>query len=79
MFGRKQAAEVMRDADLKPGVLVERVKSIIASSTLLQTMTEVTRSFAEPDATQKIVAEVLNLTKRKTTKLDEHKQEGISI
>jgi UDP-N-acetylglucosamine--N-acetylmuramyl-(pentapeptide) pyrophosphoryl-undecaprenol N-acetylglucosamine transferase len=79
MFGRKQAAEVMRDADLKPGVLVERVKSIIASSTLLQTMTEVTRSFAEPDATQKIVAEVLNLTRRKTTKSHEHKQEGISI
>jgi len=79
MFGRKQAAEVMRDADLKPGMLVERVKSIIASSTLLQTMTEVTRSFAEPDATQKIVAEVLNLTKRKTTKSHEHKQEGVSI
>src|SRR5438105_304740 len=49
MFGRRGAAQVMRDADLKPGVLVERVKSIIASSTLLQTMTEVTRSFAEPD------------------------------
>ncbi len=79
MFGRKQAAEVMRDADLKPVMLVERVKSIIASSTLLQTMTEVTRSFAEPDATQKIVAEVLNLTKRKTTKSHEHKQEGVSI
>src|SRR6266700_1189108 len=78
MFGRKQAAEVIRDADLKPGMLVERVKSIIASSTLLQTMTEVTRSFAEPDATQKIVAEVLNLTKRKTTKSHEHKQEGVS-
>jgi UDP-N-acetylglucosamine--N-acetylmuramyl-(pentapeptide) pyrophosphoryl-undecaprenol N-acetylglucosamine transferase len=79
MFGRKQAAEVIRDADLKPVVLVERVKSILASSTLLQTMTEVTRSFAEPDATQKIVAEVLNLTKRKTTKSHEHKQEGVSI
>ncbi len=79
MFGRKQAAEVMRDADLKPVLLVERVKSILASSTLLQTMTEVTRSFAEPDATQKIVSEVLNLIKRKTTKSHEHKQEGVSI
>ncbi len=79
MFGRKQAAEVIRDADLKPAMLVERVKSIIASSALLQTMAEATHTFAEPDATQKIVAEVLKLTNRKIPKSHEHKQEGVSI
>jgi UDP-N-acetylglucosamine--N-acetylmuramyl-(pentapeptide) pyrophosphoryl-undecaprenol N-acetylglucosamine transferase len=79
MFGRKQAAEVIRDADLKPAMLVERVKNIIASSALLQTMAEATRTFAEPDATQKIIAEVLKLTNRKIPKSHEHKQEGVSI
>ncbi len=60
-------------------MLVERVKSIIASSALLQTMAEATHTFAEPDATQKIVAEVLKLTNRKIPKSHEHKQEGVSI
>jgi UDP-N-acetylglucosamine--N-acetylmuramyl-(pentapeptide) pyrophosphoryl-undecaprenol N-acetylglucosamine transferase len=79
MFGRKQAAEVIRDADLKREVLVERVKSIITSSTLLQSMAEATATFAEPEATQKIVAEILHLANRKITQAHDHKREGVSI
>src|SRR5205085_11567478 len=79
IFGRKQAAEVIRDADLKREILVERVKSTITSSTLLQSMAEAIGTFAEPDATQKIVAEVLHLANRKIKKAHEHKREGVSI
>src|SRR5436305_7368244 len=79
MFGRRGAAEVIKDTDLKPVVLVERVKSILASSTLLQTMTEVTRSFAEPDATQDIVAEVMRIASTKSAKTHGQKHEVVSI
>src|SRR5229473_6847516 len=68
MFGCKAAAEVIRDADLKPEVLVERVKSILASDTRLKSLAEATRSFAKPDATQEIAAEVIKIASKKLPK-----------
>jgi UDP-N-acetylglucosamine--N-acetylmuramyl-(pentapeptide) pyrophosphoryl-undecaprenol N-acetylglucosamine transferase len=64
MFGRKQAALVVRDIDLKPEVLVERVLSVLASRATLQSMAEAARSFAAPEATQYIADEVITIAKR---------------
>src|SRR2546430_3577668 len=52
MFGREQAAEVIKDSDLKPQILVERIKYTIASNILIESMTNAARSFAKPLATQ---------------------------
>jgi UDP-N-acetylglucosamine--N-acetylmuramyl-(pentapeptide) pyrophosphoryl-undecaprenol N-acetylglucosamine transferase len=63
MFGRKAAAEVIRDGDLKPQVLAERVKFILSSSTRLEAMAEASRSFAKPQATQEITAELVKIAR----------------
>jgi len=63
MFGRNQAAWVMKDGDLKPQVLVENVTSILASSTLLEAMSNAASSFAKPQATQEIAAEIVKIAK----------------
>ncbi|HZO75875.1 MAG TPA: undecaprenyldiphospho-muramoylpentapeptide beta-N-acetylglucosaminyltransferase [Ktedonobacteraceae bacterium] len=60
-FGERQAAEVIRNTDLKPELLVERVKFIITSSTCLQTMVEAVKDFAKPEATQAIVATIVGI------------------
>ncbi|MFL5625200.1 MAG: undecaprenyldiphospho-muramoylpentapeptide beta-N-acetylglucosaminyltransferase [Ktedonobacteraceae bacterium] len=77
MFGRKAAAQVIRDADLEPEVLLKRVLNIISSETLLEAMSEATRTFAKPDATQDIVAEVLRIARQRSVK--QHNHEGVSI
>jgi UDP-N-acetylglucosamine--N-acetylmuramyl-(pentapeptide) pyrophosphoryl-undecaprenol N-acetylglucosamine transferase len=59
MFERKAAAEVIKDHDLKPQELVERVKYILSSSTRLEAMAEASSSFAKPEATQEITAELV--------------------
>ncbi len=63
MFGRNKAARVMKDGDLKPQVLVENVTSILASSTLLEAMSNAASSFAKPQATQEIAAEIVKIAK----------------
>ncbi len=63
MFERKAAAEVIKDQDLKPQVLVERVKYILSSSTSLEAMAEASRSFAKPQATQEITAELVKIAR----------------
>jgi len=63
MFGRKAAAEVIKDQDLKPQVLVERVKYILSSSTCLEAMAEASRSFAKPQATQEITVELVKIAR----------------
>lgn len=65
MFGRKGAAEVIKDSDLKPQLLVERVKSIIASTTLLVSMASAASAFAKPQATREIAAEIIKIAKVK--------------
>lgn len=65
MFARKQAAEVIRNADLKPQLLVERVLAILSSDALLESMANAARSFAKPEATQEIAAELIKIAKVK--------------
>jgi len=69
MFGRSKAARVIKDDDLKPQALVENVTSILASSTLLEAMSNAASSFAKPQATREIAAEIVKIAKvRKCTK-----------
>jgi UDP-N-acetylglucosamine--N-acetylmuramyl-(pentapeptide) pyrophosphoryl-undecaprenol N-acetylglucosamine transferase len=68
MFGRKGAAEVIRDADMKPEILVERVISIIASSARLESLTTAALTFAKPEATQEIAAEIVKIAQKSRTK-----------
>jgi UDP-N-acetylglucosamine--N-acetylmuramyl-(pentapeptide) pyrophosphoryl-undecaprenol N-acetylglucosamine transferase len=63
MFKRKAAAEVIKDQDLKPQKLVERVKHILSSSSRLEAMAEATRSFAKPQATQDITEELVKIAR----------------
>jgi len=79
MFARKQAAQVIKDADLKPELLVERVKSILTSNVLLQSMAEAARTFAKPEATQDITAEVIKMAGKRATKAQRQKHEVVSI
>src|SRR5258706_6376093 len=76
-FGGGAAAQVIRDADLEPEVLVKRVISILSSKALLASMSEATRAFAKPDATQDIVAEVMRIARQRSVK--QHNHEGVSI
>jgi UDP-N-acetylglucosamine--N-acetylmuramyl-(pentapeptide) pyrophosphoryl-undecaprenol N-acetylglucosamine transferase len=79
MFDRKGAAQVIKDTDLKPQLLVDRVKSIITSNTSLQSMAEAVRTFARPDATQEIVTEVMRIASTKSAKTHGQKHEVVSI
>ncbi|HYX48337.1 MAG TPA: glycosyltransferase, partial [Ktedonobacteraceae bacterium] len=63
MFGRKAAADVIKDHDLKSRELAERVKNILSSSTRLEAMAEASRSFAKPQATQEITAELVKIAR----------------
>ncbi|HEX9132288.1 MAG TPA: undecaprenyldiphospho-muramoylpentapeptide beta-N-acetylglucosaminyltransferase [Ktedonobacteraceae bacterium] len=63
MFKRKAAAEVIKDSDLKPQVLVEQVKRSLSSSTLLEAMAQAARSLAKPQATQEIAAEIVKIAR----------------
>jgi UDP-N-acetylglucosamine--N-acetylmuramyl-(pentapeptide) pyrophosphoryl-undecaprenol N-acetylglucosamine transferase len=63
MFKRKAAAEVIKDSDLKPQVLVELMKRSLSSSTLLEAMAKAARSLAKPQATQEIAAEIVKIAR----------------
>jgi UDP-N-acetylglucosamine--N-acetylmuramyl-(pentapeptide) pyrophosphoryl-undecaprenol N-acetylglucosamine transferase len=60
-FGGKQAAEVIRNENLSPDILVERVNDIIISPARLQAIGEAISAFARPTATQDIVEAVLQI------------------
>jgi UDP-N-acetylglucosamine--N-acetylmuramyl-(pentapeptide) pyrophosphoryl-undecaprenol N-acetylglucosamine transferase len=63
MFERKAAAEVIKDHDLNPQVLVERLKYILSSSTRVEAMAGASRSFAKPQATQEITMELVKIAR----------------
>jgi UDP-N-acetylglucosamine--N-acetylmuramyl-(pentapeptide) pyrophosphoryl-undecaprenol N-acetylglucosamine transferase len=63
MFKRKVAAEVIKNSDLKPQVLVEKVNRCLSSSMLLEAMAQATRSLAKPQATQEIAAEIVKIAR----------------
>lgn len=77
MFAQKRAAEVILDADLKPEILAERVKYIIASPAYLQSMAETAKGMAKPEATQEIVETVVRMAR--ITGIGAQKHEGILI
>jgi len=63
MFGRKEAAQDLKDADLSPQVLAEKVSSLFSSRGRLQAMAEAALTFAKPQAAQEIVAVVAQIAK----------------
>ena len=63
MFRRKAAAEVIKDSDLNRQELVERVRFILSSSTQVEAMAQAARSFAKPQATQEIAAEIVKISR----------------
>lgn len=63
MFERKSAAEVIRDQELRPQVLVERVKRVLSSSGRLEVMAAASSSFARPQATQEITEELVKIAR----------------
>lgn len=65
MFERRRAAMVVKDADLKPGLLVARVKYIITAPEMLACMMESARAMAKPQATQEIVDELVKIARVK--------------
>jgi UDP-N-acetylglucosamine--N-acetylmuramyl-(pentapeptide) pyrophosphoryl-undecaprenol N-acetylglucosamine transferase len=65
MFERKRAGVVIKDADLEPKILAERVNYIMTSPELLAFMMEASRSLAKPQATQEIVDELVKLARIK--------------
>src|SRR5256885_17226153 len=60
MFGRKMPAEVIRDAEMKPEMLVERGIFIIASSTRLKSRSEAAPPLAAPKVGMWTRAEALD-------------------
>lgn len=64
MFARKEAAIVIKDADLTPDMLVERVQSLMSSPAQLAAMAQAAHSFAKPRATQDIVKEIVNIARK---------------
>ncbi len=61
MFARKEAAIVIKDADLTPDILMECVQSLMSSPAQLAAMAQAASSFAKPRATQDIVKEIVNI------------------
>lgn len=64
MFARKEAAIVIKDADLTPDMLVERVQSLMSSLAQSAAMAQAAHSFAKPRATQDIVKEIVNIARK---------------
>lgn len=68
MFERRKAGQVIKDADLSPELLTERVKYIMTSPELLAMMMEASHSLARPEATQNIVHELRTIARIKVAK-----------
>jgi UDP-N-acetylglucosamine--N-acetylmuramyl-(pentapeptide) pyrophosphoryl-undecaprenol N-acetylglucosamine transferase len=62
-LARKQAAEVIHNADLQADVLVERINALISQPTRLQQMQTAIGEFAKPEATKAIVETILTMAK----------------
>ncbi len=76
-FGNAHAAHVIRNIDLKLKLLIDRVQYIITSPAQLIVMTDALKSFARPQATQKIVETIVRLANK--TPLATLEYEGINV
>jgi UDP-N-acetylglucosamine--N-acetylmuramyl-(pentapeptide) pyrophosphoryl-undecaprenol N-acetylglucosamine transferase len=72
MFEQHQAATMLLDSDLKPEILVERIKSVIDAPERLQTMAEATGQLAKLQATQEIVETIVKMAKNPVEKTSQH-------
>ncbi|GAC1690470.1 MAG: hypothetical protein PVS3B1_29560 [Ktedonobacteraceae bacterium] len=76
-FSRAAASHVIRNADLKPKLLIERAQYMINSPAQLIAMRDALKSFARPEATQQIVEAIVRLAQKTPQSLPE--QEGINV
>jgi UDP-N-acetylglucosamine--N-acetylmuramyl-(pentapeptide) pyrophosphoryl-undecaprenol N-acetylglucosamine transferase len=72
MFEQHEAATLLLDSDLKPEVLVERIKSIIDAPERLQTMADAAGQLAKLQATQEIVETIVKMAKNPVEKTSQH-------
>ncbi len=61
MFGRQQAAQVIRDDDLTPEILLDRVITVLSSRSLLESMAQAAGKIAKPEATREIALHIMTL------------------
>lgn len=61
MFGRQQAAQVIRDDDLTPEVLLDRVITVLSSRSSLEAMAQAAGQLAKPEATREIALHIMTL------------------
>jgi UDP-N-acetylglucosamine--N-acetylmuramyl-(pentapeptide) pyrophosphoryl-undecaprenol N-acetylglucosamine transferase len=73
MFEQKKAAEVIRNADLSPEILVQRVKECITAPQHLQAMAQAAGSLAKPEATREIVQTIASLAHTGETATEQHR------
>jgi UDP-N-acetylglucosamine--N-acetylmuramyl-(pentapeptide) pyrophosphoryl-undecaprenol N-acetylglucosamine transferase len=73
MFKRWHAAEVVQNNELKPALLVDRVKSDILDYVKLKAMGEEARRLAKPDATREIVETIIGMAQGQNVKAFEVK------
>jgi len=61
MFGKRQAAQVIRDDDLTPEILLNRVITVLSSRSLLESMAQAAGVLAKPEATREIALYIMTL------------------
>lgn len=76
-FGKAHAADVIRNIDLKPELLVDRVQYIVNSPSQVIAMANALRDFARPQATQQIVETIVKLARKTPLVTPEH--EGMNV
>src|SRR3989344_1355829 len=60
-YARTGAAEVIEEANMTPHILLREIKLLIADKPRLAKMSEAAKSFAKPDAAQRIASEIIRL------------------
>src|SRR5579863_992590 len=71
MFGRKQAAMVISNDDLRADVLEERVQVLLSSPEQLAALAQAASAFAKPEATLEISRELVKIAKKQKGKPDD--------
>jgi len=61
IFKENKAAQVLSEDNLKPKILAKKIIDLISRPFLLKQLGENAAQFYQPDATQKIAEEILNL------------------
>lgn len=76
-FSKAHAADVIRNIDLKPELLIDRIQYIVNSPAQLIAMSNALRDFARPQATQQIVETIVKLAHKTPLITPEH--EGMNV